>query len=134
MIGFKRETVIIETIGLVVLYILLSKLFNGNGVGNPVGMSSDDEVLSLCDDILSGMAASSRKLMDRLTVLGFTPKGQIPTLTFAAFLFVYNYNEARKDSTISESLEISKAITFRNPILQRFFAEMSAQTVNQTVL
>ena len=134
MIGFKRETVIIETIGLVVLYILLSKLFNGNGVGNRVGMSSDAEILSLCDDILSGMAASSRKLMDRLTILGFTPKGQIPTLIFAAFLFVYNYNEARKDSTISESLEISKAITFGNPILQRFFAEMSAQTVNGAVL
>ena len=126
--------VIIEIIGLVVLYILLSKLFNGNGVGNGVSIGSDDEVLMLVDEIISSMAASSRRLMNRLTRLGFVPKGQIPTLIFAAFLFVYNYNEARKDSTISESLEISKAITFGNPILQRFFAEMSAQTVNQTVL
>ena len=99
-----------------------------------VGISSDDEVLSLCDDILSGMAATSRKLMDRLTILGFTPKGQIPTLIFACFLFVYNYNEARKDSTITESLEISKAKTFSNPILQKFFAAMSAQTVNGAIV
>ena len=126
--------VIIETIGLVVLYILLSKLFNGNGVGNHVGISSDNEVLMLVDEIITSMAASSRQLMNRLTRLGFVPKGQIPTLTFAAFLFVYNYNEARKDSTVSESLEISKAITFGNPILQRFFADMSAQTVNGVVL
>ena len=99
-----------------------------------VGISSDDEVLSLCDDILSGMAATSRKLMDRLTILGFTPKGQIPTLIFACFLFVYNYNEARKDSTITESLEMSKAKTFSNPILQKFFAAMSAQTVNGAIV
>ncbi len=99
-----------------------------------VGISSDDEVLSLCDDILSGMAATSRKLMDRLTILGFTPKGQIPTLIFACFLFVYNYNEARKDSTITEALEISKAQTFSNPILQKFFAAMSAQTVNGVIV
>ena len=99
-----------------------------------VGISSDDEVLSLCDDILSGMAATSRKLMDRLTILGFTPKGQIPTLIFAFFLFVYNYNEARKDSTITEALEISKAQTFSNPILQKFFAAMSAQTVNGAIV
>lgn len=99
-----------------------------------VGISSDDEVLSLCDDILSGMAATSRKLMDRLTILGFTPKGQIPTLIFACFLFVYNYNEARKDSTITEALEISKAQTFSNPILQKFFAAMSAQTVNGAIV
>jgi len=99
-----------------------------------VGISSDDEVLSLCDDILSGMAATSRKLMDRLTILGFTPRGQIPTLIFACFLFVYNYNEARKDSTITEALEISKAQTFSNPILQKFFAAMSAQTVNGAIV
>lgn len=99
-----------------------------------MGISSDDEVLSLCDDILSGMAATSRKLMDRLTILGFTPKGQIPTLIFACFLFVYNYNEARKDSTITEALEISKAQTFSNPILQKFFAAMSAQTVNGAIV
>ena len=99
-----------------------------------VGIGSDDEVLSLCDDILSGMAATSRKLMDRLTILGFTPKGQIPTLIFACFLFVYNYNEARKDSTITEALEISKAQTFSNPILQKFFAAMSAQTVNGAIV
>jgi len=99
-----------------------------------VGISSDDEVLSLCDDILSGMAATSRKLMDRLTILGFTPKGQIPTLIFTCFLFVYNYNEARKDSTITEALEISKAQTFSNPILQKFFAAMSAQTVNGAIV
>ena len=99
-----------------------------------VGISSDGEVLSLCDDILSGMAATSRKLMDRLTILGFTPKGQIPTLIFACFLFVYNYNEARKDSTITEALEISKAQTFSNPILQKFFAAMSAQTVNGAIV
>ena len=99
-----------------------------------VGISSDDEVLSLCDDILSGMAATSRKLMDRLTILGFTPKGQIPTLIFACFLFVYNYIEARKDSTITEALEISKAQTFSNPILQKFFAAMSAQTVNGAIV
>tara|TARA_R100001463_G_scaffold135487_1_gene198878 strand:+ start:623 stop:937 length:315 start_codon:yes stop_codon:yes gene_type:complete len=99
-----------------------------------VGISSDEVVLDLCDNILSGMAASSRKLMDRLIVLGFTPKGQIPTLIFACFLFVYNYNEARKDSTISESLEISKAETFSNPILQKFFAAMSAQTVNGAIV
>ena len=99
-----------------------------------MGISSDDEVLSLCDDILSGMAATSRKLMDRLTILGFTPKGQIPTLIFTCFLFVYNYNEARKDSTITEALEISKAQTFSNPILQKFFAAMSAQTVNGAIV
>ena len=99
-----------------------------------VGISSDDEVLSLCDDVLTGMAATSRKLMDRLTILGFTPKGQIPTLIFACFLFVYNYNEARKDSTITEALEISKAQTFSNPILQKFFAAMSAQTVNGAIV
>jgi len=99
-----------------------------------VGISSDDEVLSLCDDILSGMAATSRTLMDRLTILGFTPRGQIPTLIFACFLFVYNYNEARKDSTITEALEISKAQTFSNPILQKFFAAMSAQTVNGAIV
>ena len=99
-----------------------------------MGISSDYEVLMLVDEIITSMAASSRQLMNRLTHLGFVPKGQIPTLTFAAFLFVYNYNEARKDSTISESLEISKAITFGNPILQRFFAAMSAQTVNGAVL
>ena len=99
-----------------------------------MGISSDDEVLSLCDDILSGMAATSRKLMDRLTILGFTPKGQIPTLIFTCFLFVYNYNEARKDSTITEALEISKAKTFSNPILQKFFAAMSAQTVNGAIV
>lgn len=99
-----------------------------------MGISSDDEVLLLCDDILSGMAASSRKLMDRLTILGFTPKGQIPTLIFACFLFVYNYNESRKDSTITESLEMSKTKTFSNPILQKFFAAMSAQTVNGAIV
>tara|TARA_R110001592_G_scaffold137975_1_gene356379 strand:+ start:52 stop:366 length:315 start_codon:yes stop_codon:yes gene_type:complete len=103
-------------------------------VDTNVGISSDDEVLSLCDDILSGMAATSRKLMDRLTILGFTPKGQIPTLIFTCFLFVYNYNEARKDSTITEALEISKAQTFSNPILQKFFAAMSAQTVNGAIV
>jgi len=112
----------------------ISKLDNGNPTRKPVGITLDDEVLSLVDEIITSMAATSRQLMNRLTHLGFIPKGQIPTLIFAAFLFVYNYNEARKDSTISESLEISKAITFGNPILQRFFAEMSAQTVNEAIV
>ena len=124
----------IEITESIVLSITLSKHHKGNPCGYNVGISSDDEVLSLCDDILSGMAATSRKLMDRLTILGFTPKGQIPTLIFACFLFVYNYNEARKDSTITEALEISKAQTFSNPILQKFFAAMSAQTVNGAIV
>ena len=112
----------------------LSKVQEGNLIGNTVGIASDDEVLSNVDEILSGMVASSRRLMDRLTKLGFIPKGQIPTLIFACFLFVHNYGDARKDSSISESLEIAKAKTFGNPILQRFFADMSAQTVNQAVV
>ena len=99
-----------------------------------MGIASDDEVLVLIDKIISGMVADSRRLMDRLTKLGFVPKGQIPTLIFAVFLFLHNYGEARHSSTISEALEISKAQTFGNPILQRFFADMSAQTVNGTVL
>ena len=73
-----------------------------------MGIGSDEEVLTLVDEIFSSLAATSRRLMDRLTVLGFIPKGQIPTLIFAAFLFIHHYAEARKDSTISESLEISK--------------------------
>ena len=112
----------------------LSKVQEGNPLGNPVGIASDDEVLSCVDEILSNMVATSRRLMDRLTKLGFVPKGQIPTLIFACFLFVHNYGDARKDSTVSESLEIAKAQTFGNPILQRFFADMSAQTVNQAVI
>jgi len=112
----------------------LSKVQEGNPIGNTVGIASDDEVLSHVDEIISTMAASSRRLMDRLTKLGFVPKGQIPTLIFACFLFIHNYNEARINSTISESLEIAKANTFGNPILQRFFADMSAQTVNQAVI
>ena len=103
-------------------------------LGNLVGITLDDEVLSLVDEIITSMAASSKALMNRLTHLGFIPKGQIPTLIFAAFLFVHHYNEARKDSTIIESLEISKAMTFGNPILQRFFAQMSAQTVNGAIV
>ena len=99
-----------------------------------MGIASDDEVLSLIDRILSGMVADSRRLMDRLTRLGFVPKGQIPTLIFAVFLFVHNYGEARQSSTIPEALEISKAQTFGNPILQRFFADMSAQTVNGAIV
>ena len=99
-----------------------------------MGIGSDEEVLTLVDEIFSSLAATSRRLMDRLTVLGFIPKGQIPTLIFAAFLFIHHYAEARKDSTISESLEISKAMTFGNPILQRFFADMSAQTVNGAIV
>ncbi len=97
-------------------------------------ISSDEEILFLVDDILSSVAASSTKLMNRLTILGFRPSGQISTLVFAAFLYVYNYNDARKDSTISESIEISKAKTFSNPILQKFFAAMSAQTVNGAIV
>ncbi len=99
-----------------------------------MGIASDDEVLLLIDEIVSGMVADSRRLMDRLTELGFVPKGQIPTLIFAAFLFVHNYGEVREDSSITEALEISKARTFGNPILQRFFADMSAQTINGAVL
>ena len=99
-----------------------------------MGITLDDEVLLLVDEIITSMAASSKALMNRLTHLGFIPKGQIPTLIFAAFLFVHHYNEARKDSTIIESLEISKAMTFGNPILQKFFAEMSAQTVNGAIV
>ena len=75
-----------------------------------MGIGSDEEVLTLVDEIISSSAATSRRLMDRLTVLGFIPKGQIPTLIFATFLFIHHYAEARKDSTISESLEISKVI------------------------
>ena len=99
-----------------------------------MGITSDEEVLILVDEVLAGMAVTSTKLMDRLIFVGFTPSGEISTLIFAAFLYVYNYNEARKDSTISESIEISKAKTFGNPILQKFFAAKSAQTVNQVVL
>ena len=99
-----------------------------------MGITSDEEVLILIDNLLAGMAVTSIKLMDRLIFVGFTPSGEISTLIFAAFLYVYNYNEARKDSTISESIEISKAKTFGNPILQKFFAAKSAQTVNQVVL
>ena len=72
-----------------------------------MGIASDTEVLVLIDKIISGMVADSRRLMDRLTKLGFVPKGQIPTLIFAVFLFVHNYGEARQTSTISEALEIS---------------------------
>jgi len=111
----------------------LGKVQEGNPIRKPVGITSDDEVMSLVDEVITGMVANSRRLMDRLTKLGFIPKGQIPTLVFAAFLFVHNYGEARTDSTIQEALEISKAKTFGNPILQRFFADMSAQTVNQAV-
>ena len=99
-----------------------------------MGIGSDEEVLTLVDEIISSSAATSRRLMDRLTALGFIPKGQIPTLIFAVFLFTHHYADARKDSTITESLEIAKAMTFGNPILQRFFADMSAQTVNGAVL
>tara|TARA_R110000851_G_scaffold63403_1_gene145142 strand:- start:588 stop:923 length:336 start_codon:yes stop_codon:yes gene_type:complete len=104
-------------------------------LGNLVGITlDDDEVLTLVDEIITSMSATSQGLMNRLTHLGFIPKGQIPTLIFSAFLFVYHYNEARKDSTIIESLEISKAMTFGNPIFQKFFAEMSAQTVNGAIV
>ena len=99
-----------------------------------MGIWSDEVILSLADEILTGMVANSALMMNRLTKLGFVPKGQIPTLVFSCFLFVYNYGEARSNSTIRESLEIAKAKTFGNPILQRFFADMSAQTVNQTVV
>ena len=112
----------------------LRNFLTETSLGNLVGITLDDEVLSLVDEIITSMAATSKALMNRLTHLGFIPKGQIPTLIFAAFLFVHHYNEARKDSTIIESLEISKAMTFGNPILQRFFAEMSAETVNGAIV
>ena len=116
------------------VYIVSRKPNKRKPIRKLVGIGSDEEVLTLVDEIISSSAATSRRLMDRLTALGFIPKGQIPTLIFAVFLFIHHYADTRKDSTITESLEIAKAMTFGNPILQRFFADMSAQTVNGAVL
>ncbi len=99
-----------------------------------MGIWLDDQVLLLTDELLNGMVATSRRLYTRLTELGFVPKGQIPTLIYAIALFIHHYGEVRSESTIEESLEMAKAQTFANPILQRHFAEMSAGTVNGVVL
>lgn len=95
-----------------------------------MGFLTDRIVLTEIDILLVGMAASSNRLMRRLVALGFRPNGELPTLLFSCVLFVEHYNQVR-GSDISDSLNLAKARTLGNPIIQKYLASKTVDGINQ---
>ena len=96
-----------------------------------VGMLSDEVVLDNLDDALRVILLPVCRATDRLFELGFTPSGDIPTLTLAASIFVWRYNECRDIGVpIEDSIKVAYGSVISNPNVSRYLAMKGYLVVN----
>jgi hypothetical protein len=94
-------------------------------------MLSDDVLVSAIDDGLRSILPSMCRAMDRLFALGFTPNGDIPTLTLASAIFVWRYNEVRDMGVpVEDSLKIAQGSVLSNPNISKYLASKGFVMIN----
>jgi len=94
-------------------------------------MLSDEIVLNNLDEALRTILTPICKTMDRLFDIGFTPVGDIPTITLAIAIFIWRYNECRDlGVSIEDSLKIAQGSVLQNPNISRHLAQKGFIVIN----
>ena len=98
---------------------------------------SDPDFCDALDDLLQAATVPSKRLMEIVFISNsISPhSGQLVTMSFAAGLFIFHYNEYRDEGyDVETAIQASQAQVAAHPVIQEGLARLMTQRVNKGVV